>query len=147
MSHPVRPDKYIEINNFYTMTVYQKGSEIIRMYHTLLGEDGFQKGMRLYFERHDGTAVTCDDFLAAMADANDVNLDRFGRWYSQSGTPQVKVTDHYDAVAQTYTLKLSQSTAATHDQQHKQALVLPFAMGLLGDDGQELPLRSWLSSK
>jgi aminopeptidase N len=141
MSHPIRPDQYSTINNFYTATVYQKGATIIRMYHTLLGEAGFQKGMKLYFERHDGQAVTCDDFLAAMADANDFNLDRFGRWYSQSGTPQVKVTDHYDAVAQTYTLKLSQSTAATHDQQDKQALVIPFAIGLLGNDGQELPLQ------
>jgi len=141
MSHPIRPDQYSEINNFYTATVYQKGATIIRMYHTLLGEDGFQKGMKLYFERHDGQAVTCDDFLAAMADANDVNLDRFGKWYSQSGTPQVKVTDHYDAETATYTLNLTQQTAATHDQQDKQALVLPFAVGLLNDSGEELPLQ------
>jgi len=141
MCHPIRPDHYSAINNFYTATVYQKGATIIRMYHTLLGEDGFQKGMKLYFERHDGQAVTCDDFLKAMADANDVNLDRFGRWYSQSGTPQVKVTDHYDAATLTYTLNLCQHTAPTHDQQEKQALVLPFAFGLLADDGQELPLQ------
>jgi aminopeptidase N len=141
MSHPIRPDRYIEINNFYTATVYQKGATIIRMYHTLLGEEGFQKGMKLYFERHDGKAVTCDDFRAAMADANDVNLDRFGLWYSQSGTPQVHITDHYDAQKQTYRLTLKQHTPPTHDQKDKQALVLPFAFGLLANDGEELPLQ------
>jgi len=141
MAHPIRPDHYAEINNFYTATVYQKGATIIRMYHTLLGESGFQKGMKLYFERHDGQAVTCDDFLAAMADANDTNLDRFGRWYSQSGTPQVYVSDHYDAEAQTYSLKLKQHTPATHDQKDKQPLVLPFALGLLTASGDELPLQ------
>lgn len=141
MSHPIRPDQYVEINNFYTATVYQKGATIIRMYHTLLGEAGFQKGMKLYFERHDGHAVTCDDFLAAMADANDVNLERFGRWYSQSGTPQVQVSDHYDAASQKYTLTLTQHTPATHDQKHKQALVIPFALGLLTANGEELPLQ------
>ena len=141
MSHPIRPDRYVEINNFYTATVYQKGATIIRMYHTLLGETGFQKGMKLYFERHDGHAVTCDDFLAAMADANGINMDRFGRWYSQSGTPQVHVSDHYDAATQKYTLKLKQHTPATHDQKDKQTLVIPFAVGLLTADGEELPLQ------
>lgn len=139
MAHPIRPDRYVEINNFYTATVYQKGAAIIRMYHTLLGEDGFQKGMRLYFQRHDGHAVTCDDFLAAMADANDTDLDRFGRWYSQSGTPHVHVTDHYDEAHQRYTLTLKQHTPPTHDQAHKQALVIPFALGLLDGRGAELP--------
>ena len=141
MSHPIRPDQYVEINNFYTATVYQKGATIIRMYHTLLGESGFQKGMKLYFERHDGQAVTCDDFLAAMTDANGVNLDRFGRWYSQSGTPHVHVTDHYDAKTQKYTLTLKQHTPATHDQKDKKALVIPFALGLLTTNGDELPLQ------
>ena len=141
MAHPIRPDHYVEINNFYTATVYQKGATIIRMYHTLLGEDGFQKGMKLYFERHDGQAVTCDDFLAAMADANGVNLDRFSLWYSQSGTPQVHVSDHYDAATQRYTLKLKQHTPPTHEQKSKQALVLPFALGLLAANGDELPLQ------
>jgi len=141
MAHPIRPDHYVAINNFYTATVYQKGAAIIRMYHTLLGESGFQKGMKLYFERHDGEAVTCDDFLAAMADANGVNLDRFGRWYSQSGTPQVFVSDHYDAATQKYTLTLKQLTPPTHEQKNKQALVLPFALGLLSVDGGELPLQ------
>ena len=141
MSHPIRPDRYKEINNFYTATVYQKGATIIRMYHTLLGEDGFQKGMKLYFERHDGHAVTCDDFLAAMADANGVNLECFGRWYSQSGTPQVHVSDHYDAETRRYTLKLKQHTPSTHDQEHKLPLVLPFALGLLNTRGEELALQ------
>jgi len=141
MSHPIRPDHYVEINNFYTATVYQKGATIIRMYHTLLGESGFQKGMKLYFERHDGQAVTCDDFLAAMADANGVNLERFGRWYSQSGTPQVHVSDHYDAATQKYTLTLKQHTPPTHDQKVKQALVIPFAVGLLAANGEEMPLQ------
>ena len=141
MSHSIRPDKYIEINNFYTMTVYQKGSEIIRMYHTLLGEERFQKGMNLYFDRHDGTAVTCDDFLAAMADANDVDLQKFGRWYSQSGTPELTVNGQYDATARTFTLQLSQRTPPTHDQAEKHALVIPVAVGLITEEGRELPLR------
>ncbi len=141
MSHPIRPDQYLEINNFYTATVYQKGAAIIRMYHTLLGERGFQKGMKLYFERHDGEAVSCDDFLAAMADANGVDLGRFGRWYSQSGTPQVHVTDQYDAASQKYTLTLKQHTPATHEQKDKQPLVLPFALGLLTAKGREIPLQ------
>jgi len=138
MAHPIRPDHYVEINNFYTATVYQKGAAIIRMYHTLLGEAGFQKGMRLYFERHDGQAVTCDDFLAAMADANGVDMSRFGRWYGQSGTPQVRVTDHYDEASRRYTLTLKQTTPPTHDQSSKQALVIPFALGLLDSGGREL---------
>ena len=141
MAHPIRPDHYMEINNFYTATVYQKGATIIRMIHTLLGEGGFQKGMKLYFSRHDGQAVSCDDFMAAMADANDANLDRFGRWYSQSGTPQVLITDHHDPSTGQYTLRLKQYTPPSHDQNKKQPLVLPFALGLLGQDGRELPLQ------
>jgi len=141
MSHPIRPDQYSEINNFYTMTVYQKGAAIIRMYHTLLGEDGFQKGMKLYFKRHDGQAVTCDDFLAAMADANDTDLTFFGRWYSQSGTPEVRASGEFDAQKKTYTLRLSQHTPPTHDQPEKQPLLIPFAMGLLNQDGSEIPLQ------
>jgi len=141
MSHPARPDKYLEINNFYTMTVYQKGAEIVRMYHTLLGEDGFQKGMKLYFQRHDGQAVTCDDFLASMADANEVCLEKFGRWYGQSGTPQLTVSGHHDVDARTFTLILSQRTPATHDQEIKQALVIPVAVGLLDSQGKAHELR------
>ncbi len=141
MSHPIRPDSYKEINNFYTATVYQKGAAVIRMLHTLLGEAGFQKGMRLYFQRHDGQAATCDDFLAAMADANDADLERFSRWYSQSGTPQVHITDHYEPDAARYTLTLEQRTEPTRDQARKQPLVLPFALGLLTADGDELPVQ------
>jgi len=140
MSHPIRPDAFCEINNFYTMTVYQKGATIIRMLHTLLGEAGFQKGMQLYFERHDGQAVTCDDFLAAMADANAVNLDEFGKWYGQSGTPEVTVSTEYNAVARSLTMHLAQQTPPTHDQALKVPLVIPFAMGLLTESGEEIPL-------
>ncbi len=141
MAHPIRPDRYIEINNFYTATVYQKGAAIIRMYHTLLGEDGFQRGMRLYFDRHDGQAVSCDDFLAAMADANDTNLDRFGRWYSQSGTPEVTVATEHDEASGCYHVTLSQHTPPSHDQAEKIPLVIPFAMGLLNPDGSEVILQ------
>jgi aminopeptidase N len=141
MSHPIRPDKYIEINNFYTMTVYQKGATIIRMFHTLLGEAGFQRGMKLYFERHDGAAVSCNDFLAAMADANDVDLERFGRWYGQSGTPEVTARCDYDPDQNTFTLHLSQLTPPTPDQPEKQALVIPFAVGLLSPAGEEYELQ------
>jgi len=141
MAHPIRPDHYLEINNFYTATVYQKGATVIRMYHTLLGEEGFQKGMRLYFERHDGQAVTCDDFLAAMADANDIDLSRFARWYGQSGTPEVTVRTAHDPEARTFTLHLAQRTPPTADQEDKRALVIPFAVGLLDQAGNPLPLR------
>ena len=141
MAHPIRPDSYIEINNFYTATVYQKGATIIRMYHTLLGEAGFQAGMRLYFERHDGEAVTCDDFLAAMADANERDLSDFARWYSQSGTPEVQVEDDYHAERGEYRLTLSQHTPPTADQADKQPLVIPFKMGLLSAAGHSLPLQ------
>ena len=96
MSHPVRPDSYQEINNFYTLTVYEKGAEVIRMMHTLLGEEGFRKGMDLYFERHDGQAVTCEDFVSALEDANDFNLKQFRRWYSQSGTPKLEIEGNYN---------------------------------------------------
>jgi len=113
MAHPIRPDKVVEMNNFYTVTVYNKGAEVIRMMHTLLGEEGFQRGMELYVERHDGQAVTCEDFVAAMEDANQADFSVFRRWYEQAGTPTVKVETEFDAAAQTYTLTLSQSTPST----------------------------------
>ena len=141
MAHPVRPDSYVEINNFYTVTIYEKGSEVVRMYQTLFGRAGFRKGMDLYFARHDGQAVECDDFRAAMADANDRDLTQFERWYSQSGTPRVKVTAHYDAVQKTYALTLTQSCPATPGQAHKLPFHIPVAVGLLGRDGRDLPLR------
>ncbi len=141
MAHPIRPDHYLEINNFYTSTVYQKGAAVIRMYHTLLGEEGFQAGMRLYFERHDGQAVTCDDFLAAMSDANGRDLSRFARWYRQSGTPVVTVNTSHDPEARRFTLHLAQRTSPTPDQDEKQPLVIPFAVGLLDASGASLSLR------
>ncbi|HCE08781.1 MAG TPA: aminopeptidase N [Oxalobacteraceae bacterium] len=141
MAHPVRPDSYVEINNFYTVTIYEKGSEVVRMYQTLLGRAGFRKGMDLYFTRHDGHAVECDDFRAAMADANDRDLSQFERWYSQSGTPRVKVTASYDAAQKIYALTLTQSCPATPGQAHKSPFHIPIAVGLLGRDGRDLPLR------
>ena len=141
MSHPIRPDEFVEINNFYTMTVYQKGATIVRMLHTLLGEAGFQQGMQLYFQRHDGEAVTCEDFLAAMADANNTSLEQFGRWYGQSGTTDVTAHTEYDQTAARYTLHLRQHTMPTHDQQKKQELVIPIAVGLLTPQGEQIGLR------
>lgn len=128
MAHPVRPESYIEMNNFYTLTVYEKGAEIIRMMHTFLGEDGFQKGMKLYFQRHDGQAVTIDDFVYAMSDANDFDFTQFTHWYSQSGTPKISISTEYNIEKSTYT--------ATVKQQYD--YFLPFAFALLDKLGNEL---------
>jgi len=136
MAHPVRPDSYIKIDNFYTLTVYEKGAEVIRMMHTLLGADGFRKGMDLYFQRHDGQAVTCDDFAAAMSDANGRDLTQFKRWYSQAGTPHLKVEEAYDEEASEYYLTVRQHTPATQGQDHKEPVVIPLRMGLIGRDGE-----------
>ncbi len=141
MAHPIRPESYIAMDNFYTVTVYNKGAEIIRMYHTLLGAEGFRKGTDLYFERHDGQAVSCDDFRAAMADANGVDLDQFERWYLQSGTPEVHAEGSWDAESGRYTLTLRQSCPATPGQPQKRAFQIPVAVGLLGADGRDLPLQ------
>ncbi|MBD8756993.1 aminopeptidase N [Pseudomonas coleopterorum] len=141
MAHAVRPDSFIEISNFYTLTVYEKGSEVVGMLHTLLGAEGFRKGSDLYFERHDGQAVTCDDFIRAMEDANGVELSQFKRWYSQAGTPRLQVSEHFDAQAHTYSLTLRQSCPATPDKVEKLPFVIPVALGLLDASGQELPLR------
>ncbi|WNC08564.1 aminopeptidase N [Pseudomonas coleopterorum] len=141
MAHAVRPDSFIEISNFYTLTVYEKGSEVVGMLHTLLGAEGFRKGSDLYFERHDGQAVTCDDFIRAMEDANGVQLNQFKRWYSQAGTPRLQVSEHFDAQARTYSLTLRQSCPATPDKVEKLPFVIPVALGLLDASGQELPLR------
>jgi aminopeptidase N len=140
MAHPVRPDSYVEINNFYTSTVYQKGSEVVRMYQTLVGQAGFRKGMDLYFQRHDGQAVTCDDFRAAMADANGRDFKQFERWYSQAGTPRVKASGSYDPVSKVYQLTLSQTSLPSPGQPKKQPFHIPVAVGLLGADGKDLPL-------
>ncbi|MDR5778799.1 aminopeptidase N [Caballeronia sp. LZ065] len=144
MAHPVRPESYVEINNFYTMTVYEKGSEVVRMYQTLFGRDGFRRGMDLYFKRFDGQAVTCDDFRQALADANHRDLAQFERWYSQAGTPRVSVRAQYDAAGKRYTLSLTQgygdaSEAARETQ--KGPLLIPFSVGLIGRNGADLPLR------
>jgi aminopeptidase N len=141
MAHPVRPDAYQEIGNFYTATVYEKGAEVVRMLQTLLGREGFRKGLDLYFARHDGQAVTCDDFVAAMADANGRDLAQFARWYAQAGTPRVAVATEHDPVARTYDVTLSQSCPPTPGQSDKQPFVIPFAIGLIGADGKDLPLR------
>ena len=140
MAHPVRPDSFVEINNFYTVTVYEKGAEVVRMYQTLLGREGFRKGMDLYFARHDEQAVTCDDFRMAMADANNRDLTLFERWYSQAGTPVVQAETRYDAENQTYTLRLLQSCPPTPGQPEKLPFHIPVAVGLLGEDGRDLPL-------
>jgi aminopeptidase N len=153
MAHPVRPDSYIEISNFYTVTIYEKGAELVRMMQTLAtegagqsGRDGFAKGMKLYFERHDGQAVTCDDFAQAIADANPGSslarlLPQFKRWYSQAGTPRLHAQGLYDAAARTYTLTLDQSCAPTPGQPAKEPFVIPVGLGLLGADGADLPLQ------
>lgn len=141
MSHPIRPEKVIEMNNFYTLTVYEKGSEVIRMMHTLLGEDKFQAGMKLYFERHDGTAATCEDFVAAMEQASGVDLSQFRLWYSQSGTPTLTVTDSYNEEAKTYSLTVSQHTPVTQDQADKKPLHIPFDIELYASDGKAFELR------
>lgn len=131
MAHPIRPDSYQEINNFYTVTVYEKGSEVVRMQQTLLGREGFRKGMDLYFKRHDGQAVTCDDFVAAMADANQKDLTQFKRWYSQAGTPRVKVEESF--VSGTYQVTLTQSCPATPGQNKKEPFHIPLLYRLIGD--------------
>ena len=141
MAHPVRPDSYIEINNFYTVTVYNKGAEVVRMLQTLLGREGFRRGMDLYFQRHDGQAVTCDDFIAAMADANQADLAQFKRWYAQAGTPELQVSDAYDAALGQYTLTVRQVCPPTPEQPDKQPFHIPLALGLLGADGRDLPLQ------
>jgi aminopeptidase N len=141
LAHPVRPDSYIEINNFYTATVYQKGAEVIRMMHILLGEQGFQKGMRLYVERHDGQAVTCDDFVAAMADANGVDLRQFKLWYSQAGTPELEIAGRYDRATGDYELSVAQHLKPTPGQAEKAPMHIPLSIGLLDAQGRSLALR------
>ncbi|MCB1652239.1 MAG: aminopeptidase N [Alphaproteobacteria bacterium] len=138
LAHPVRPDNYIEINNFYTMTVYEKGAEVIRMMRTILGAENYRKGTDLYFSRYDGQAVTCDDFAACMEEASGVNLSQFKLWYSQAGTPEVTFKGVYDAAAKTYTLELSQNIPNTPGQTDKKPMHIPVALGLLGDNGQDL---------
>jgi len=141
MAHPVRPDAYREINNFYTATVYEKGAEVIRMQHTLLGAERFRRGMDLYFERHDGQAITCDDFVAAMEDASGFDLGQFRRWYAEAGTPRVSVRGTWDRESRRYRLELLQGLPPRDDGAPRPALHMPFAVGLVGSDGRDLPLR------
>lgn len=143
MAHPVRPASYIEINNFYTATVYNKGSEVIRMLHTLLGEAKFKKGMDLYFERHDHQAVTIEDFVSAFADANDVDLQAFQRWYHQAGTPTVEALGTYEAASKQFILMLKQTTPVTPaDLAPKKPFVIPIKIALYGDQGEKLSLKT-----
>lgn len=140
MAHPVRPDSYMEISNFYTLTIYEKGAEVVRMIRELIGEENFRKGSDLYFDRHDGQAVTTEEFVRAMEDASAINLGQFRRWYSQAGTPQLQITGHYDESAQTYELLVRQSCPPTPDQAHKEPFHIPLRVGLLAADGEPLPL-------
>ncbi|HME22838.1 MAG TPA: aminopeptidase N [Acetobacteraceae bacterium] len=144
LAHPVQPDNYITIDNFYTATVYNKGAEVIRMMATIIGRKAFRRGMDLYFARHDNQAVTIDDFAQAMQDASGVDLTRFKRWYHQAGTPEVTVSDNYDAAARRYTLTLTQLTSPTPGQPDKQPLVIPVVMGLLDGAGREITVRMLL---
>ncbi|XP_045820929.1 puromycin-sensitive aminopeptidase isoform X3 [Trifolium pratense] len=142
MAHPVRPHSYIKMDNFYTVTVYEKGAEVVRMYKTLLGSQGFRKGMDLYFKRHDGQAVTCEDFFAAMRDANNADFANFLSWYSQAGTPIVKVNTSYNTEGHTFTLKISQEIPPTPGQSVKEPMFIPIAVGLLDSTGKDIPLSS-----
>ncbi|MDG6894123.1 aminopeptidase N [Volucribacter amazonae] len=141
MSHPIRPEKVIEMNNFYTVTVYEKGAEVIRMLHTLLGEQKFQAGMQLYIAQNDGKAATCEDFVAAMEQASGIDLSQFRRWYSQSGTPELTVTDHYDAGKHCYQLTVVQHTPATADQMDKINLHIPLKIALYSENGDKISLQ------
>lgn len=140
-AHPVRPESYEEINNFYTVTIYEKGAEVVRIYHTILGEEGFQKGMKLYFRRHDGQAVTCTDFCQAMADANEIDLSQMDLWYSQAGTPQVHITGSLNLAEQTYTLHCTQHIPDTPEQSDKKPMLIPIKMGLLNHTGKAVSFR------
>ena len=138
MAHPIRPDSYIEINNFYTATVYEKGAEVVRMIRTLMGEEKFRAGTDLYFDRHDGQAVTTEDFVRAMEDAGGIDLTQFRAWYLQAGTPVLAASGHYDQAARTFTLRIEQSCPPTPGQDEKNPHHLPFKMGLLDEEGRDL---------
>ncbi|TMJ65840.1 MAG: aminopeptidase N [Alphaproteobacteria bacterium] len=141
LAHPVRPDSYIRIDNFYTPTVYNKGAELVRMIHTLIGKEGFRRGMDLYSRRHDNHAATIEDFVAAMQDASGVDLGQFKRWYEQAGTPEITIEDRWDAAARSYELTAQQKVPPTPGQPEKLPMLIPLAMGLIGPEGSELPTR------
>ncbi|MGD8318088.1 MAG: aminopeptidase N [Myxococcales bacterium] len=138
-AHPIRPESYVEMSNFYTATVYEKGAEVVRLYQTLLGREGFRKGLRHYLQKHDGQAVTCDDFRRAMAEANGADLGQLERWYSQAGTPVVRVAEAWDQASGVYRLTLRQSQRKLPDQPAPKPLPIPLRVGLLGSDGSDLP--------
>jgi aminopeptidase N len=141
LAHPVRPDSYIRIDNFYTPTVYNKGAELVRMIHMLIGREAFRRGMDLYIGRHDNHAVTIEDFVAAMQDASSVDLGQFNRWYEQAGTPEITVEDHWDEASRSYELTAAQRVPPTPGQPNKLPMLIPLAMGLIGPDGTEFPTR------
>lgn len=138
LAHPIRPDNYIEINNFYTMTIYEKGAEIIRMLRTILGKENYRKGTDLYFDRHDGQAVTCEDFVKALEDASNIDLTQFRLWYEQAGTPSITFKGEYDSTAQSYKVTLSQNTPDTADQTDKKPMHMPVRIGLLNENGTDI---------
>lgn len=140
MAHPVRPNEYMEISNFYTATIYNKGAEIVRMIHTLLGSESFRAGMDLYFERHDGQAVRTEEFINAMQDVSNVKLDQFQRWYHQAGTPTVRANGTYNPAIQRYTVSLTQSCTPTPDQHENLPFHIPITVGLLDANGNDIPL-------
>ncbi|MEG9884498.1 MAG: aminopeptidase N [Hyphomicrobiales bacterium] len=140
LAHPARPSRYVEINNLYTATVYEKGAELIRMLRRLIGAESFKRGMELYFDRHDGQAVTMEDFIACMAEAARRDLSHFFLWYEQAGTPRIAVYEEYDPEAKLYTLTLSQETPPTPGQTEKRPLDIPFSLGLVGPDGKDMAL-------
>lgn len=141
MAHPIRPESYEEINNFYTTTVYEKGAEVIRMLQTLLGKDGFKRGLDLYIREHDGSCATCEDFLNAMAEANMRNLNQFKRWYSQAGTPHVRVRTHWDAQSATYAVTLTQFCPPSPGQDKKEPFFIPFDIALFNSKGTPIALQ------
>ncbi len=143
MAHPVRPDSYVEINNFYTVTVYNKGAEVIRMMHTLLGKENFRKGMDIYFDRHDGQAVTCEDFILAMEAGSGIDLRQFRNWYCQAGTPTITVTEAWDESKQVYSITLSQNCPPTPEKAVKEPFHIPIKFGLLDDKGQEIAINQY----
>jgi len=142
LAHNVRPDTYLEINNFYTATIYEKGAEIIRMLKVLIGDDAFRKGMDLYFDRYDGTAATIEEFISCFAETSGRDLAQFSRWYNQAGTPLVEATASYDEAAKTFTLDFSQSCKPTPGQAKKEPFVIPIALGLVAPGRGDIELRT-----
>src|SRR5262249_20677043 len=142
LAHPVRPEVYKEINNFYTSTVYEKGAEVVRMIKTVIGPEKFRAGMDLYFQRHDGEAATIEQFVQCFADASGRDMTQFMRWYSQAGTPAVTISGRFDAARKTFILECAQAIPATPGQPSKEPMVIPLSIGLVGKDGRDLALKA-----